>query len=355
MATKSSKVIYPHLDLVKLAMALLVVEIHTRPFMDVPTAGFIVESIDVFAVPFFFIASGFLCFRGLTAEDFASEEARGAIRVRSTLVNQLRLYLTWTLLYLPVTIFGYTLQKKAFVAALVSFIRGTVFIGENFCSWQLWYLHASVIAFAVIYLLLCCGMSPKQLLVVATGFLLAGFFLLPQIKQYSNAPVVGGLIKTYFSLAAGSRNGLFEGFFYVAVGALAGMNYEKLGKLPVLGLAALLAFGVLGSMFIASDAHLPFCASASISIFLLSVRRSGTDLAPHENARQMSTVIYLVHMFFVVIFVYGICSAVNPNPTSAPLNRPLLYLFAVGGSVVVALAVQAIAKRAPGIKKIFGI
>ena len=57
MPAKTPRVNYPHLALMKLVMAFFVVEIHTRPLRDVPAAEFIVEGIEVLAVPFFFIAS----------------------------------------------------------------------------------------------------------------------------------------------------------------------------------------------------------------------------------------------------------------------------------------------------------
>lgn len=157
MSPKVARVNYPDLDLAKLAMALLVVEIHTRPFRDVPLAEHIVEGIDVLAVPFFFVASAFLCFGGLTGGDFVSADSRGSLRVRKTAAKLLRLYLTWTVVFLPVTLFGDMLYGRGLLASVVSFAQGTLFIGENFCSWPLWYLLAGVVAFGLVYLLLRGG------------------------------------------------------------------------------------------------------------------------------------------------------------------------------------------------------
>ena len=62
----SARVNYPDLDVAKLLMVFLVVEIHTRPLEAFAIPEKIIEGIDVIAVPFFFIASAFLCFRGLS-------------------------------------------------------------------------------------------------------------------------------------------------------------------------------------------------------------------------------------------------------------------------------------------------
>lgn len=61
-----ARISFPNLDITKLLMALLVVEIHTRPFMDFDSQliNRIATGIDCVAVPFFFIASGYLCSRG---------------------------------------------------------------------------------------------------------------------------------------------------------------------------------------------------------------------------------------------------------------------------------------------------
>ena len=131
------------------------------------------------------------------------------------------------------------------------------------------------------------------------------------------------------------RNGLFEGFFYVAVGAVLGMRHERLGGLPVATLVAATIFGVLGCMFVSNDAQLPFCTVASVGVFLLSVRRHGAEPNPHAASRNASAIIYLVHMFFVVAFVYGICGGTNSAMCDNEANRPLLYLFALGGSGLV--------------------
>ena len=72
-------------------MAFLVVEIHTRPLVGFPLVERIVEGVDVVAVPFFFMASAFLCFRGLDESSFADASLPGAARVRKTTGKLLRL------------------------------------------------------------------------------------------------------------------------------------------------------------------------------------------------------------------------------------------------------------------------
>ena len=176
------------------------------------------------------------------------------------------------------------------------------------------------------------------------------------LKGWADAPAVVALpVKEYFAVFSNVRNGLFEGFFYVAAGAVLGMRHERLGRLPVAALVAATIFGVLGCLFVSNDAHLPFCAVTSVGVFLLSVRRHGTELKPHVASGNASTIIYLVHMFFVVAFVCGICGGTNPAMCDNEDNGLLLYLFALGGSGLISAAVIALAKRVPVVKRVLGI
>lgn len=157
LARRNSRVNYPNLDTTKLAMAFLVVEIHARPLMGFPLFEKIIEGIDVVTVPFFFIASAFLCFHGLDECAFIDASYLGTARVRKTIGKLLRLYLTWTLLFLPLTVLGNILLDNSFSRALLMFLRGMLLVGENCYSWPLWYLLASVVGFTLVYICLRGG------------------------------------------------------------------------------------------------------------------------------------------------------------------------------------------------------
>lgn len=352
---RTVKVNYPDLDIMKLAMAALVVEIHTRPFVGLPLVERLIEGIDVVAVPFFFIASAFLCFRGLDDSLFADALLPGSVRVRQTTVKLLRLYLIWSVLFLPVTVFGGVIHNDDFVHFILFFVRGILLVGENYYSWPLWYLLASGIGFVLVYICLRRGVRLKRILLLSFVLLLTGYGI-TIVQGWDGAPAVLALpVKAYGLVFGGSRNGLFEGFFYVAVGASLGMNFRRVEQVPAWGEVVLVATGLVGTIFLNNDAHLPFCAAAGVGLFLLSVRRCGTDLKPYVEARNASTVIYLVHMYFVVLYVYGICGGNNPDLFTNDVNGAALYLFAIGCSAAVSKIVKKASKSLPALKRIFGI
>lgn len=156
MSTSQS---FPLLDIAKVIMAFLVVEIHTKPFNDIGSVAItqVAAAVDCVAVPFFFIASGFLCFRGLVPLEVKDRSSAAAGRVRSTIHKQLSLYVIWTVLLLPLALFGASLRGWNAFETVLRIARGVVFIGENDFTWPLWYLLASVVAFALIYILLRGG------------------------------------------------------------------------------------------------------------------------------------------------------------------------------------------------------
>ena len=199
------------------------------------------------------------------------------------------------------------------------------------------------------------GVRSKQIILSSTVLLLVGYGI-TFVQGWGGAPVALALpVKAYGLVFSGSRNGLFEGFFYVAVGAVLGMNCRRVGEFPVWAGLALAVAGLAGTVFASNDAHLPFCAAAGIGLFLLSVRRCGSDLKPHVGARNASTVIYLVHMYFVVLFVYGMCGGADPDLYANGVNAVLLYLFALGGSALVSILAIEASKKLLLLKKIFGI
>lgn len=111
---------YKGLDIMKFVMAIVVVAIHTRPEMSFNSslARQIFEAIYSLAVPFFFIASGFLLFRKISLP--LTEE--GEQRIKSYLSRMCRLYLVWTIIYLPLTIYGFYLDGLSPVRAGVVFL-----------------------------------------------------------------------------------------------------------------------------------------------------------------------------------------------------------------------------------------
>lgn len=346
---------FPDLDIAKLIMAFMVVEIHTMPFDDVGSGIItqIIGGVDCVAVPFFFIASGFLCFRALASQDFRSETSNASVRVRETIRKQLALYATWAILLLPLALLGAHLREWDTVETALHIVRGVLLVGENDFTWPLWYLLASVVAFSLVYLLLREGVSPGAILLVSGAFLLFGY-IIEFCLEWDDAPTMISLLANLYSAVfSTARNGLFEGFFYVAVGMFIGFRWGESRPCHIAWSVTGLAAGLVGCILVSPSAHLPFCALLAVSLFLLCVRRVSDK--SHPWARKASTVVYLVHMVFVIIFVYGIYGHTELSFFDAPISHITLYVFTLVCSLLTAAIVIPLGRRLSMVRIVFGV
>ena len=199
------------------------------------------------------------------------------------------------------------------------------------------------------------GVRLSYIVLLSFALLLVGFGI-AFVQGWKDAPAALSFpVKLYGTVFGSARNGIFEGFFYVAMGAVLGVRYRDVEKAPVWVEVALVVVGLAGTMFVSNDAHMPLCVAAGTGLFLLSIRRCGADLKPHIGVRNASTIVYLVHMYFIVLFVYGICGGTNADLYANGVNGASLYLFALGGSVLLSALVIVSSKRVPFLRKVFGI
>lgn len=349
---------FPMLDYAKLLLAFVVVEIHTKPLMSLGSTAInrVVDGLDCVAVPFFFIASGFLCFKGLVSEDFDVAESRASRRVRSTIKKLFQLYATWFLILVPLNLIGASATDQSVVGFIASEIRGFLFVGSGVYSWPLWYLLASVVGFALVYFMLRKGLKPSLILVVSAIAMLTGFAI-SCLHEWEDAPrAIASMVDAYYLVFTNVRNGVFEGFFYIALGAFLGMRWNTVvGLHPAI--SAVLAFiGALGCIAVSYDAHLPFCAAFATGVFTLSVHKVDNESSNVAvTARNSSTIIYLVHMVFVVICVYGVFGWQGIWTPTADYPHALLFAFVSACSIGVAAIVVLLSKRHKVIKRLFGL
>ena len=352
------RIAYPHLDFIKLLMALVVVEIHVKPLsaLGIEQVNNIVSGIECVAVPFFFIASGFLCFRGLISEQFIDSRSAPCFRVRSTIKRLLFIYTVWSALLIPFSVLGYLQTNESVPRAVAYWIRGFLFVGETPYTWPLWYLLASVVGFSIVYSLLRKGVRPLRVVVVGAIALVLGY-LLPLFRDCPGVPsALSAAIRAYYSVFVTVRNGFFEGFFYIALGAYIGMQLRA-EKRPSFVTALVLALGgALGCILITSSPHLPFCVAFSVGVFLLSIRRvESSDDVIYRTFRNISAVIYLIHMPVILLLAYGLFGLKGPYAMNPELPLMTLYLLAVAGSSAIAAIVILASKRCPVLRKVFGI
>lgn len=343
------------LDAMKLLMAFLVVEIHTRPFRDFgsPVINEIVSGVDCVAVPFFFIASGFLCFRGLSSNVMIAEKADG--RIKKTISRLLFLYICWVIIYLPTSVYALnTFSGGLTFKNLCVLLRNVFLVGEGPFSYHLWYLHASIVSYVLLRMLFRLHNSIDKILFWSCLVTGGGYVL--QIVRGEDFGLVSQLINIYFFLFSNVRNGLFEGLFYTAVGMFLACRFSEdwFSRNEKKFIAGICIGGFL-SIIITPDAHLPFCALYAISTFAFAISRSGERSLRALRCRQLSVGIYLCHMLFAFLFVYVLFSGNNSTLVENEVLHIYLYIFTLICSTALTLFVIVVSRRFPMAGRVFGI
>jgi serine/alanine racemase len=131
------------IDLVRVACAVLVICIHTRPWVDVNFyfGHYLSNVLARLAVPLFFLFSGY--FLSLRLE----REIRPERYLRRILLNLLRLYLVWCLIYFPYDWGRILAAEHAPLPAASLYLRYLLVEGGHF---HLWYFPALIYALAIL-------------------------------------------------------------------------------------------------------------------------------------------------------------------------------------------------------------
>ena len=131
---------YNGLDIIKFIMAIFIVMLHSSFLSDVSyNLNYLFQSgITRIGVPFFFVASGFLLYRKVDVNNI------DFLIVKKYVFHILRLYIIWTIIYLPIIIYSEILKDdRGIVCALISFVHKTVISGSYI---QLWFLQALIVS-----------------------------------------------------------------------------------------------------------------------------------------------------------------------------------------------------------------
>lgn len=359
-----SKEYFAGIDILKFIAALMVVAIHTSVLDDCfRNNEFALILSGVFtnlAVPLFFIASGFLCFSR------ADGDPKNEIsRTRKAAASGLWLYVAWTLIYLPASIAMFVLEGRLDWTALPRYVHKVIFVGE----WQLWFLLSMTIGYFIIALLLSHGFSKKFVLGAGlVAFIVECFIELIQNASYSCAsPPVEKIVSLYDVIFASPRV-IFQGLFYISIGMFIADNYKSVifrirGKYSRISAGIVACIAVVGLSVVVSQSVNLFVsviigsicrvilASMIFALTTLFVRQTALPFAC--SLRSMSAVFYLVHMYFILIFVYAICGGRDTSLLNNQFSYVEAFIFSVIGCLIVSTAVIPLSAKNKFVARLF--
>ena len=280
------------IDICKFLGAYMVVAIHTTPWNLFGTGAFNTVYLNFIycAVPCFFMASGYLLAGRmewpLTAKDNLPKVAHAFFKM-------LKLYLLWSLAYLPLAIFDYRRSGFGVREAAIRYIKGLVFSGEHYGSWMLWYMISAIYALGIIYLLLKIKVNPWAITALGLVFILCGAAL-DMLSGTTNdiSPAINFIRK----LTTGNGK-VFRGLFYISFGML----LTKI-KIPVwadvlitlCGFAGCVAFNKYTGFFVI------LCA---VGLFGIIISVKVPYVSDRKILRRASMIIYFMHLYVYMILV----------------------------------------------------
>jgi serine/alanine racemase len=272
-------------------MAIVVIGFHTNPFVNC-TSKFVNELFMILAdisVPFFFIISGFLMVIkwGNTVEE-------KKVRVNNMIISTVKLYTVWTLISLPLSIYGYIQSGNGFISCLLSYVKYFIFVGKLYNSYHLWYLLAFIFALAVIRLMLNKNKSVYQMTIVSfMVYIMFLVFLYMEQGDVAN-PILKYVVKVYEFIF--NKGGIFSGMLYVCIGMCIGESkkyFESWLSLIVLMMGILIRYYVINEIGVVISASAFFMLVLSIKL---------PDNGCYRVLRDLSKYIYLTHLICFSIY-----------------------------------------------------
>ena len=223
---------YNSIDLIKFICSILVMMIHIAPFGRLNDGGdifdlnyFIQNYIARVAAPYFFVSTGFLLFKKTAYTNIDT------MLIKKYIVKLFRLYIIWSIIYLPLVIRAFLGNRNGFIIDALFFIRDFIFIGSYS---HLWYLNATIISVVLISYFLIKGVRIKKILITALSLYLVGllaqswFGVITPMREL--LPGVWKIMKIVELAIATTRNGLFEGFLFVGLGMFLAFSNFSISK-----------------------------------------------------------------------------------------------------------------------------
>lgn len=339
---------YYAIDIAKFVSALLVICIHTGPLVDINMdANFVlVQVLSRVAVPFFFITSGFFFFQKIDLHREWNDYEN--IQVLKHYLGRLfKIYIIWTILYLPFTYWIMRSGDGVTFAAILRYVRDFFFMGSFY---HLWFLPALMFAvFAVYYLVTM--LNVKKTIWITLLLYLIGMMgnVYPQLLE--GIPVVDFIWKYYVDIFSTTRNGLFFGMIFIALGAYFSKHMLYVKK-PVLFVGFLISLALLfgecyllkANGFMSDLASMYVMLIPCVSFLFLWLKRMDLQKQKiYRTLRQMSLLVYVSHIMFVSVLIW----------TMPELNSLLGYLICVAASLVFSYVILWVSRRIHILKAVY--
>lgn len=330
-------------DLFKFICAFFVALLHLH-FLEneAPAASFwLTQYLCRLGAPYFFVAGGYLLFRGTDPDHFSMERPLRYIR------KVLRIYLIWTAIYFIPTLAYQILPAQNPGRMLLFWLRDTVFVGSYT---HLWYLNATIFSVLLISLLLKRGKSLGFILILSGLLYCVGLtgqaYYVVWTPVRENLPGLWTVLDAFKWIIPTTRCGLFEGFFLMSLGLYTAVNQPKLNLSKTCGLFVLFMALWAGEVWLvnsrgwnkAQDMYI-FMVPAVLFFFRISLLLPLKDRPVYKELRESSMLIYYIHLFVFVCTKKFFATVWGDTPDTV-----LRFIIVMGITYALTLAIKKLSR-----------
>ena len=328
---------YNAIDITKFLLAIIVIFNHT---VSIKEFNLIIQEIlNILmkaVVPFFFIASGFLLGKKIIHNPDKEKEI-----IIEYIKKALKTYILWTIIYLPITIYGWKVYNFTIMEGIVNFIKNFIFRGENYYSWPLWYMLGTVYAGIIYFLIYKVKRIKNKSLIIAFVFFAVSIIvnLLISNKEEFRG-IIYSCINIIEKLIASGR--ILSGVAYTIIGTYIARNNTNLAIIKSI---ILLLIGILLEVILPSYINEMGVLIYVVMMFLIILNIKLKDNKVYLILRKNSTIIYFIHM--IICFIYTLIFREFPY---YGLDQ---FIFVTVISLIIANIIILLDKEEKVFKKVF--
>lgn len=252
----------------------------------------------------FFLSTGYLLARKLKSKNTIDEKKQ---IVNKTLYKTIKLYVFWSVIYLPLALYEYYFSDKTLLGSyiiydLFSYIRGFIFMGEHFNSWILWYLLSTIYALLMIKFLISKDKTITYIFGAGLIVFIVGIFMTYLSDSTGELSKVELIVQK--AIKVSFVNGrITTAFLYIPVGMLMNnMQFSRMKGILMVVLGIVLSLSPLKNIFILGLFVIPVLIS--VGVFLVTINTTLSNNKIYMKLRTASTVMYFMHMW--VWSIYGL-------------------------------------------------
>lgn len=294
-------------DLFKCIFAICVVAIHTMAFKDHGESAYFAFTycITSFAVPYFFVCSGYFLGRKIYRKDLQKSDYR--LIIKNYAQRLLKPYLIWGCWYFLIVLVNEIVRNhKNVIEALKSGIHNWIVSSPG---GGLWYVQALLIMLIILYY--CDKHRSKKIVGIAVGLLVC--FFIPDILKFIKLPLVDLVVGTYNSIFLTTNNFVWWGiYFFIGILLNESRFKEKYSCFKVsyqwmiviaIYLIYMCVYWIFGKKFLIVSHLLKLIIVGIVFITTLNTKLN-LKVESSLYMRKMSAIIYFTHFTLVYAFQF---------------------------------------------------